>query len=91
MTRQEELEAIELEFMEKWEAGEKPTLQDFCERHPEHCAELVDFVMEWLPIHNAVLRMEAEGYVETEADREMSERAIRRAMEIAGIPVPAGS
>lgn len=41
----DELEEIQVRFMRAWEAGEKPTLEEYARRYPGHAAELADFVV----------------------------------------------
>jgi len=79
----DQLEAIQLQFMEQWEAGETPTLQDYVTRHPEWARELTDFVLLFIEVESAAAAV-------TEAEVEgVGKQALERVR--AGAMAPAGS
>lgn len=51
-----EIALIELSFMEAWETGSNPTLQDYIARYPQYAAEITEFVLEFLELEGALAR-----------------------------------
>jgi hypothetical protein len=58
MQREEKLMQIEMEYIERFERGEAPTLEELVERFPDLREELVDFVMDFVTLENAADRAE---------------------------------
>lgn len=50
------LEEIELDFIQDWRDGKTPTLEAYAQKYPEHAAALVDFVLEFVAMENALAR-----------------------------------
>lgn len=49
---------IEMEYIERFERGEAPTLEELVERFPDMREELVDFVMDFVTLEKAAERAE---------------------------------
>ena len=58
MQREEKLLQIEMEYMEQFERGEAPTLEELVERFPDLRNELVDFVLDFVTLENAAEQTE---------------------------------
>jgi hypothetical protein len=71
-----EWEAVGLEFIACYEAGENPTLEDFIAQYPQFAEELTDFVTDFLHIENADKR---EGEQESDSNRVQEAVATYRA------------
>ena len=39
---------VALQFMQDWDAGKQPSLQDYLARDPGHARELMDFVADYI-------------------------------------------
>jgi transcriptional regulator with XRE-family HTH domain len=68
------LQLAKIRFIEDWEAGLRPTIQQYVVRHPEFAEELAEFILEFVATENAVA-----GVPEPEQPTELSERALKRA------------
>jgi hypothetical protein len=69
----EELEAIQLQFMEEWDAGEHPSLGDYISRYPQFARELTDFVLLYVEVESAAALV-PEGEEEAPAGEAALER-----------------
>lgn len=58
MRREEKLLQIEMEYMEQFERGKAPTLEELVERFPDLREELVDFVLDFVTLENAAEQTE---------------------------------
>lgn len=74
MRREERLMQIEMEYMERFERGEAPTLEELVERFPDLREELVDFVLDFVTLEKAAERAELseEEAKSVEAAREQA-------------------
>ncbi len=63
MTKEEKLMRAELEYMEKFEKGEAPSLEELVETYPDMREELVEFVLDYVSV-------EAEAGVEKQPSEE---------------------
>lgn len=52
MTKEERLMQVELEYMEKFERGEAPSLEDLVETYPDMREELVEFVLDYVSMES---------------------------------------
>lgn len=68
MTKEERLMQIELKYMEKFERGEAPSMEELVETYPEMREELVEFVLNYVSLE-----------AETDAKGEPSEDSLRAA------------
>jgi hypothetical protein len=51
-------ETVQMQFLQEWQEGKAPALQNYVQRYPQWADELTDFVMHWLPMHNAAHAVE---------------------------------
>ena len=42
------LRSVELQFMQEWEGGKQPTLQDYVARYPGYARDLLEFVADYV-------------------------------------------
>ena len=42
------LRSVALQFMQDWEAGKQPSLQDYVSRYPGYARELMEFVADYM-------------------------------------------
>jgi|GEM_PF-2782459 len=82
--RIEELEAIQLQYLEEWEAGQAPTVDDYLTRYPRFAAELAEFIPFFLEVEAA-----AAAVPESELEAPAGEAALERAL--AGASAPAAN
>ena len=68
------LRLAKIRFIEDWEAGLNPTVQQYIARHPEFADELADFIMAFVATEKAVAAVP-----EPEQPTGLSERALERA------------
>lgn len=67
---------IEMEFMEQFERGEAPTLEELVERYPDLSEELVEFVLDFVTLEKG-----AEHAQLSQEEKKAVEAARERAME----------
>jgi hypothetical protein len=69
MNKEERLMKVELEYMEKFERDEAPSLEDLVEYYPELREELIEFVLDFLSLEGVASRtkLSEEGARRTEA------------------------
>jgi len=80
MNKEERLMQVELEYMEKFERGEAPSLEELIEYYPDLREELVEFVLDFLSLEGMAKRTELseEGARRTAAAFERAtEKALR--------------
>lgn len=70
---------IEMEYIEQFERGEAPTLEELVERFPDLREELVDFVMDFVTLENAADRAELSE-AEVKGVAATRERAIEKGL-----------
>jgi hypothetical protein len=56
----DDLEMAQLEFMEAYENGENPTLEQWCKKYPQYISELVDFILDYVAMENRMKRLTEE-------------------------------
>lgn len=69
MNKEERLMKVELEYMEKFERDEAPSLEELVEYYPELREELIEFVLDFLSLEGVASRtkLSEEGARRTEA------------------------
>ncbi len=75
-----ELERAKLEFIDAWDSGEQPTVQDFITRYPALAEELSDFILTFIEAERAVAREP-----EVTQPSELALRALKRARQERGL------
>ncbi len=80
----EDLDTIQMRFMEEWEAGAGPTLQAYVERYPQFMEELTDFVLDFVQMEAALAHTPEPTTPSPEAER-------ARELALAGPQGPASS
>ena len=81
MAAEDEITAIELDFMEAWEAGSNPTLQDYVARYPQHAGAITEFVLGFLELEGALARTPLPVTPSAAA-----EQAVKRALQAVFAP-----
>jgi hypothetical protein len=83
MRKEEKIMQIEMEYMERFERGEAPTLEELVERYPDMRDELIDFVFDFVTLRKAT--EQAELSEEELASVSLSrEKAIEKALKPVG-------
>ena len=54
---EKDFEPVKIEFIEAWNTGERPTLQDYVRRYPQFTDELIEFVLSFVPLERAAQRV----------------------------------
>lgn len=57
MSTERELDEIKVAYLEAYEAGKAPSLEELIARHPQHRDELVDFVTTAIEVEGALDRV----------------------------------
>lgn len=83
MREEERMMQIEMEYMEQFERGEAPTLEDLVERFPDLREELTDFVFDFVALRKAAEHTELSEE-ELEEVSESRERAMEKTLEPVG-------
>lgn len=81
MAAEDEIAAIELDFMEAWEAGSSPTLQDYVARYPQYAGAITEFVLGYLELEGALARTPLPDIPSA-----ATERAVKLALQAAFAP-----
>src|SRR5262245_25844492 len=72
----ETLEQIQLQYLEEWQAGRPPTLEEYVRRYPQFARELADFVLSVAELEATAART-VEGPELSPEARRGRDRAIR--------------
>jgi hypothetical protein len=75
-----ELDRIKVEYLEAYDTGEVPTLDELVGRHPQYRDELVDFVMTFIELEN-VARHETAPPTASDSTRRLRQEAVSRAFK----------
>lgn len=70
-----DLDAIELQFIQEWDEGANPTLQQYVAKYPEYAREITEFVLDFVEYDAAVARTPEPLQASEAADRGI-ERAL---------------
>ncbi len=83
MSKEERLREIEMKYMERFERGEAPTLEELIEYYPDLSEELTDFVLDFITLEKAAERAELSENEVVDATT-VQERAIEKALKPVG-------
>lgn len=78
--KEERIMQIEMEYVEKFERGEAPTVEELVERYPDIREELIDFVFDFVTFRNAAEQAELSEE-ELESVSTSRERAVEKALK----------
>lgn len=80
MSNEDRLREIEMKYMERFERGEAPTLEELIEYYPDLSEELTDFVLDFIALEKAAERTELSEDEVVDAVT-VQERAVERAFK----------
>ncbi len=83
MRKDERIMQIEMEYVERFERGEAPTLEELIDRYPDLREELIDFVFDFVTLRNAAEQIELSEE-ELESISASRDQAIEKALKPAG-------
>lgn len=83
MSKEDRLKEIELKYMERFERGDAPTLEELIEYYPDLSEELTDFVLDFIALEKAAERTELSKDEMADA-MAVQERAIEKALKPVG-------
>lgn len=83
MSKEDRLKEIELKYMERFERGDAPTLEELIEYYPDLSEELTDFVLDFIALEKAAERAELSEDEVADA-MTVQERAIEKALKPVG-------
>lgn len=80
MSKADRLREVEMKYMERFESGEAPTLEELIEYYPDLSEELTDFVLDFITLEKAAERTELSEDEVADA-MAVQEQAIERALK----------
>lgn len=80
MSNEDRLREIEMKYMERFERGEAPTLEELIEYYPDLSEELTDFVLDFIALEKAAERTELSDDEVADAVT-VQERAVEKALK----------
>lgn len=83
MSKEERLKEIEMKYMERFERGDAPTLEELIEYYPDLSEELTDFVLDFIALEKAAERTELSEDEIADA-MTVQEQAIEKALKPVG-------
>lgn len=83
MSNEDRLREIEMKYMERFERGEAPTLEELIEYYPDLSEELTEFVLDFIALEKAAERTELSDDEMADAIS-VQEQAIEKALKPVG-------
>src|SRR5437764_807129 len=80
-----DLDGIKLAFLEAYEAGQVPTLEELVARHPQHVSELTDFVLTFLELQQRQAPVQEERAA-SESTQRIRNETLRRVFRPGTLP-----
>ena len=84
MGKEEKLKEVQIEYMERYEQGEAPPLDELVAHYPDLREELADFVLDFIALEKAVERVEL-------SDEEVADAMVVQRKSVAKALKPVGS